>query len=228
MIPLRTIHTQGDLDGACFLYATANAYTALTGRSPSLARWSRALRQIPHTLDFLDPCAGTTRHYEGRPDLLADTLQTLLRELAGDGPAPSFTWHGEVTDVAGLTPLIDRDAVVLFRYTGSVHFGRDLDHWVCGVAEDPADAGRVYAACSTRYADVLQGSPGPYQELHHPRYNRRSNEIVADDHDAHIVIGSVFQIHRPGVEAAPPRQGRIERFEPALGGTGRRVRPEPA
>ena len=63
--PRRTIHTQGDLDGACFLYAIANALTAPTGNSPDLKAWGSCVRELPHAVNFIDGSARGFHQVEG-------------------------------------------------------------------------------------------------------------------------------------------------------------------
>jgi hypothetical protein len=41
------IYSQGELDGACFLYSVANAIRAVSGKAISRADWSRAVERLP-------------------------------------------------------------------------------------------------------------------------------------------------------------------------------------
>src|SRR5687767_7158440 len=153
----RTIYSQGDLDGACFLYSAANAYTALTNRKPDLARWARAIQQVPHPADFLDPTCGTTINYEQDPNLLGDALEMIFRAVAIDGPRIDFTWHPEAAGFGDVAELIDGQSVALFRYSGNTRYARSIDHWVCGVARRRAKLGRpgrLHVACSARLTDA--------------------------------------------------------------------------
>ena len=202
----RTIHSQGDLDGACFLYSAANAYTALTGRSPVLARWARAIQSVPHPADFLDPTCGTTLNYEQDPNLLGHALETIFAAVGKDGPRIDFTWHPEAAGFDDVAELIDSRSVALFRYQGNTRFARNVDHWVCGVsARRPRmeRAGRIYVACSSRLVDAYPESPFLYREREH-RNGRQSNDIVIDDGRAVLVNACVFQLRVAGVSLTMP------------------------
>jgi hypothetical protein len=200
----RSIHSQGDLDGACFLYSAANAYTALTGRSPDLARWARAVQGVPHPADFLDPTCGTTLNYEQDPSLLGDALETICAAVGKEGPRIDFTWHPEAAGLEDVTELVDSRSVALFRYHGNTRYARNMDHWVCGVAVRRPRlerAGRVYVACSSRLVDAYPESPYLYREREH-RNGRRSNDVVIDDGRATLVNGCAFQLRLAKVSVA--------------------------
>ena len=220
----RTIHSQGDLDGACFLYSAANAYTALTGRKPDLVRWARAIRGVPHPEDFLDPTCGTTTNYEDDPNLLGRALEAIFDAVAQtDGPRIDFTWHPEAADFADMAELIDDRSVALIRYDGDTRFARRMDHWVCGVAVRRATTSRplrIYAACSSRWIEAFPESPFPYRERQHPN-GRWSNDVVLDDGRAALVNGCVFQLR-----LAPLRVQVHPRDTTAL--LRRRPRPQPS
>ena len=200
----RTIHSQGDLDGACFLYSAANAYTALTGRSPDLARWARAIQKVPHPADFLDPTCGTTINYEQDPSLLGAALEMIFGAVAKAGPRIDFTWHPEAAGLSDVADVIDGRSVALFRYHGNTRYARNMDHWVCGVAARRprlGRAGRVYVACSSRLIDAFPESPYLYREREH-RNGRRSNDVVILDDRAALVNGCVFQLRLAAPSAA--------------------------
>lgn len=192
----RTIHAQGDLDGACFLYSAANAYSALTGRKPNLARWARAIQNVPHPADFLDPTCGTTLNYEQDPNLLGHALETIFDAVATDGPRIDFTWHPEAAEYTDVAELVDNRSVALFRYMGNTRYARDMDHWVCGVAtrrrtiERPL---RIYVACSSRWIEAYPESRFLYRERQHAT-GRWSNDVVVDDGRSTFVTGCAFQL----------------------------------
>lgn len=73
----RTIYTQGDPDGAWFLYALANAYRALTGSEAKLERFGATVQALDHATDFFH--TGTTDHYEDNPALLLRPATHLIR-----------------------------------------------------------------------------------------------------------------------------------------------------
>ena len=79
----RQIHTQGDFDGACFLYAIANAYTALTKSRPKYKDWDSGIGKIPHPVDFLRGCSGgTTQNYAKESALLGKAVDAMLTEIS--------------------------------------------------------------------------------------------------------------------------------------------------
>ncbi len=193
MRPLRVIHTQGDLDGACFLYAVANAYTALTHQAPSLEGWARGLRQLPHVIDFMDGCVGTTGGYTTEPGLLEPAANRVLEALSGEPGKLRAGLVPSPCDLSSVGRLISPSSVAVFRYDGGAHHARDVDHWVCGVAADPS-ASTVHVACSIRYLDASRVPGQVYEELPHRECARHSNDFLSEAHKFRIVPGSVLHV----------------------------------
>jgi len=193
----RRIHTQGDFDGACFLYAIANAYTALTGRRPELEAWDEGIRAIPHALDFLQGCVGTTQHHEKDADLLCNTVTAMLAAFSGKGASPSVEFCPHVSDLASVAQLVGQRSVVVFNYKGETRHVRAGDHWVCAVAVD-GDPLTVHVACSIRRSDDGRFNDREYVETHHRDADRYSNDCIAEEHMTEIVAGTAFKILAPG------------------------------
>ena len=188
----RTIYTQGDLDGACFLYALANAYRALTGSEAKLERFGACVQALDHATDFF--YTGTTDHYEGDPALLLRAATGLLAAL-DEGGALRVEPCPEVCAREDLAALIGPNAVAVFRYMGSARYAANADHWVCAVAAEGAPP-LLYVACSIRYSDATREGGAAYAERAHAPLGRRSNDEIGCDHSAKIVAGSVLRIAR--------------------------------
>lgn len=194
----RTIYTQGDLDGACFLYALANAYRALTGSEAKLERFGASVQALDHATDFF--YTGTTDHYEANPALLLRSATHLIRALDED-EALTVEARAEVGDREALAALVDEQAVAVFRYKGSARFAANTDHWTCVVASERAPA-RLHVACSIRYSDATREGGERYAEREHAALGRCSNDEIGKEHSAKIVAGSVLRIAR----GRPPLQ----------------------
>ena len=191
--PRRRIHAQGDLDGACFLYALGNAYTALTGQIPEPQRWDRAIGSIKHPVDFLKPCVGTTDHYEKDLRLLEDAAISFLDHLAGTQSAFRVQRDSEADNLEGLASLVDSKSVAVFWHRGATEFVDQGDHWVCAVAAEETPL-VVHVACSIRHGDDGRFNDRRYVERFHESLNRYSNDSVREEHAIRIMQGFVLQI----------------------------------
>ena len=187
--PRRTIHTQGDLDGACFLYAIANAYTAITGEVPTLKEWGTSVRELPHLAELIDPTVGTRASYENAPKLLVQAAEQLLS--GSSDPSVAVEWLPAVRTWEEVADLIDERSVVVLRYRGASRFAKDVDHWVCAVASE-AGPTRLHVACSIRWSDVYRFTEGEYEELE-VSFGRRANDSLGES-SAELVAGSVLVI----------------------------------
>ncbi|MBL6995798.1 hypothetical protein [Desulfobacula sp.] len=79
------IYSQGALDGGCFLYSVANAYTTLLKRRfekfPQLRQnWNKALLNIPFAIDFLLYDIGTDRYNIGEKNYNISTAKGIRKE----------------------------------------------------------------------------------------------------------------------------------------------------
>ena len=196
-MPMRHIFTQGDYDGACFLYALANAYQAVTGRAPSCRAWDAGIRSLMHSSDFLGGCIGTTEHFASGPDALQEAVRIILGSYGGDGPTVDWRAFPEVTDLDGITPLVDAYGVVVFRYQGATAKVSDIDHWVCGVAV-AARPFRLHLACSFRGTQDARTEGKRYRERYIQRYDRYSNNWLSRRHEIKFFPSSVFRVGKAG------------------------------
>ncbi|GGB55159.1 hypothetical protein GCM10011502_30130 [Oceanisphaera marina] len=107
---MRKILSQGDMDGACFLYAVCNAYHALSGRKATAKRWRESLKWIPFANDFISD--GGTWRYDEDVALYEFSISRILRELA-----PDMTFRLEcvpkIKKPSEFAELIDSSSVVL-------------------------------------------------------------------------------------------------------------------
>jgi len=221
----RRIYAQGDLDGACFLYSIINAYVALIGRAPGFEPVCAALAQVAHPGDFLNPSVGTTGKYDRDYPLLQQTIERLLATLGGeppqaqgDGMQPDPTQYSPVQQsptqlprvqrfnvqriegtcsLPALSALLHASSVLILRYQGSSLFAHAMDHWVCAVAHDGAQA-RLHVACSVRHQRACSGSPCGYAETFHPEVGRWSNDQLCPERAHTIVEGEVFRVRVEG------------------------------
>jgi len=190
---MRHIFSQGDYDGACFLYALANAYFAVTGHRPSCGAWDRGIRAVQHAHDFLGGCIGTTEHFSSDPQTIPAAVAIMLTSFNSDGPPVQWRQCATACDVQGIAPFIDRRGVVVFRYQGETAQVEPIDHWVCGVAVGRRPI-RLHLACSYRKSQDDWQPGGRYRERRHPEIGRYSNNWLASHHDCRIVPGSAFRV----------------------------------
>jgi len=189
----RQIYTQGDLDGACFLYAIANAYTALTHRTPELEAWDKGIRAIPHAIDFLQSGVGTTQDYAKDRALIKQTVRTMLAAICGNGSTLRVDACPQVSDLRSVAQLVGEHSVAFLWYQGGTRHVTVGDHWVCAVAVDDRPL-KVYVACSMRRSDDGHLNDREYTEKHHADTNRYSNDSITEEHESEIIPGSVFKI----------------------------------
>jgi len=191
----RHIYGQGDLDGACFLYAVVNAYVALCGKAPQFDAVCAAFAQVDHPGDFLNGIVGTTGQYDGNYALLQDNLERVLSRLGGE------SFHVQrvegPTDAEFLGALIGPQSVAVVRYQGNSALTRDMDHWVCAVAGDPQSGG-TFVACSVRFQKSFCGSECRYAETFHPQSGRWSNDLLHIGGEVKLVEGEVFCVRVAG------------------------------
>jgi hypothetical protein len=168
------IYFQGILDGACFLYAPANAYKALTGKRVTREDWNRAIRCVPDAAAFLGGPGATEMHHDEAQHLMERVLhafQDPREAFAIERLAPT----AELTD---LCQQISKNSVVIFAYRGASEFQDPEAHVVCGVAATHGPPAVLHLACSTafwgRYLKV-----GEYHERHHPHLGRWSNDSIS-------------------------------------------------
>lgn len=197
----RRIYAQGFFDGACFLYAIANSYTALTGTAVTTTLWHRAIRGMPYVTDFLSGTVGTD-HYRGDPAVLRFAIERMLAALGGQS-------HFRIDHTDCATPdeiagLIGRRSVALLCINRTGRGRPFLDHWVCAVGrgEHPAS---LRLACSWKY----QRNHEDYRERLDPEFGRYYNDRLRSE-DAPLVVlpGTVFRISLASARRQRARSSR--------------------
>lgn len=186
----RRINSQGDLDGACFLYSIVNAYVALTGGEAGFGAVCRAFGQVDHPGDFLTGDVGTTGKYAGNHELLQDNLRRILSALGGDRFEVARI-EGRVT-LPDLAAHVSAESVVVIRYMGESTFAQGMDHWVC-VVGCGAD-GQAHIACSIRLNTACTAQSCRYAERRDPVTGRCSNDVLSAEHPHTFVEGEAFRI----------------------------------
>lgn len=180
------VYFQGILDDACFLYAQANVYKALTGKRVTPAHWNRAVSRLPKPAEFLGGTGATQLSYDEAVQHIEATLD------AFSDPGETFI-VGKLSPSAGIADLcgaVASDSVVVFAYGGQTEFQNPKTHIACGVAAHDSPPTALHLACSTafwsRYLRL-----GTYFERHHPQLGRWSNDSIAVDAD--VVIAPNFR-----------------------------------
>lgn len=167
------IYSQGIRDGACLLYATANAYKALTGNKVTRDKWNAAVSHLADPGTFLGGVGATHLEFE---DVVA-VIEGMLGALAEPGEHFILDQLPASADIAELCDAISERSVVLFAYRGKTEFLEVNDHIVCGVAAGD-DAGTLHVACSAalwmRHVDHPH-----YFERRHSQLNRYSNDSIS-------------------------------------------------
>ena len=121
----------------------------------------------------------------------------MLTSFNNSGPSVQRMHLPLVHEISQLAALIDREAVVIFRYQGETAHVAHLDHWVCGLATTTKPC-RLHLACSYRRSQDDGEKGGRYRERYHPGVERYSNNWLDRRHDCHIFAGSVFRIWQDG------------------------------
>lgn len=174
----RHILSQGDLDGACFLYSVVNAYTTLTTREPGnegwdkrfFDRWDRSTGFIPYLSDFFQ-CGRENEHsgtgrYNDDQRLFAYTTERILDQMGTEVEKDRFAVdvRSDANDPASLRDLVHESSVAIVC--------PNYEHWVVAVHFDPNPC-TVSVACSWKYHSF-----DPYQETYHNSSTAYSNDTL--------------------------------------------------
>lgn len=192
---MRHIFSQGDYDGACFLYAVANAYAAVTGQRPPCDAWDQGIRALKHAHDFLGGCIGTTEHFSATPHDIPTAVSIMLKAFNNLGPRVQWAHLPALDTLEQLASYVDERAVVIFHYQGKTAQIDAIDHWVCAVASTMKPLA-LHLACSYRKVDADWHGHRRYRERYHKQVKRYSNNWLGLHHECRIVAGSVFRIWR--------------------------------
>lgn len=169
----RKLFSQGDLDGACFLYALANAVVALTGVELK-SRWPGAIQQVPKPEAFL--------RFDGGTAVFDDDFSTLLP--VAEPFVAALCRDVRVEIVSG----VDRRRLSQIANGDTVLAMCNPDHWFAVVEADETHA---WVACSARLLEC----GARYREFNSPRWKRPSNDTVAIQ-DLAVFRRVVFRLHR--------------------------------
>lgn len=170
------VYFQSNLDSACFLYAPANAYKALTGKRVPRERWNEAISRVPDPAAFLGgPGATQLHHGEARR-----LIESVLDAFSDPGETFVLTQLSASAGIADLGGEVSENSVVVFAYGGRTEFQQPEAHVVCGVAVSDGPPATLHVACSTafwtRYLKF-----GEYSERHDRHLaNRWSNDSIRD------------------------------------------------
>ena len=169
----RFIRSQGDLDGACFLYTVFNCAQTLLEKKLKPTHWARLVDASSSPLSLLG----------GGGTALIDEQDDLLRELT----ASYLSILGCPAKVSLLVDL--RDGLLPQRMDeNSALILDDGAHWYCMVE---ASKDMAYVACSA----VWQENPNKYKELKSPRLQRRYN-LAVDARDMTFFRHRAFLVRR--------------------------------
>ena len=157
--PRRQIYHQGFWDGACFVYAVANAYKALSGARVTRDKWDQVIRRLPDPVRFLTGIGATTLSYEDAVDLVGIMLDAFAEpgeRIGNDQLRPGATTAELVersTRCSSVVHVVDRP-----RCTGESH-----RVW----RRRSADPAALHIACSLILSSHLHD--GRYEEQFHRR-----------------------------------------------------------
>lgn len=175
------IYSQGDLNGACFLFSIANAYKSLANKDITKSAWSKAVNGVFFLEDFMDGKLGTER-YNANPLLFETVVNHMLGEFSDK--VQFEVKHLKSSNLASTKKYITESSVVIFCFRVENEKGNEiLNHWTCGV--DLSDVpSEIQLACSSCAVDPQKGN----------RYHRWYNETRSDKNITEVIEESVFQI----------------------------------
>ena len=160
----RKILTQGELDGACYLYSLSNAYVCLTGKRPTQNNWDKTIDILPFQKDFLKSSVGTENCYKNNIDMKELTANFFKNLSCRSNLSFDVVAHENIDDKESLGMLINDHTVSVFCMF--------QEHWVVGSSYDKKkDILRI--ACSYQ---LLENAP--YIERLDELYNRPYNAIT--------------------------------------------------
>ena len=173
------IYSQGNLDGACFLYSIANAYKALSNKDITKSAWSKAVKGVLFLEDFMDGTLGTERYNDNQmfEDVVINMLNAFSRKIAFE------VKQVKCGNLASIKKLISEKSVAIFCYTVEKNGKEIINHWTCGVGanDDPIE---IQVACSYCNAEPKKVD----------KFNRWYNETRTNNNTTKVIKESVFKI----------------------------------
>lgn len=149
----RRLKSQGDLDGACFLYSIANAVISLND-TVTAENWSSAISSLPKSRSFLRQDVGTLAFHDNGEEL-ERVAKRFLKSLSSN----KFKVALHQGNRRSIERLIDENAVVIVS---------NPEHWFV-VTEVHHDT--VFAACSDTFN--VHGHKHPEEPT--PKFGHLSN-----------------------------------------------------
>lgn len=161
---------QGRLDGACFLYAIANAQRCLTGSQhvevskERQVRWGEMISLL-NANDYLDSTIGTTKS-DDNAKLQEELAYLYISTLDPESNYQVKTIHN-LSDRSRFGNHVTQESVLLLP---------TQEHWYCLVDSQKQSA---YLACSAAWQQPKgKGSEGNEERIS-PRLNRVYNKTMA-------------------------------------------------
>ena len=173
------IYSQGDLNGACFLYSIANAYKALSNKDITKNAWSKAVKGVLFLEDFMDGTLGTERYNDNQmfEDVVINMLNAFSRKIAFE------VKQVKCGNLASIKKLISEKSVAIFCYTVEENEKEIINHWSCGVGFND-NTSEIQLACSS-----CEAEPQKSEKL-----LRWYNETRSNKNTTKVIKESVFQI----------------------------------
>ena len=159
----RFIRGQGDLDGACLLYALFNARQALTRTRLTHDAWKSAIKGLQDANAFLDSTRGSVET-DGDAEAERMLAETFINKLAPEVKLQVRTLKNMKNGSLGkMRP--DQNSVIVCS---------NPQHWFCIVESNDINA---FIACSW----VWQRELNTYSERISPELDRVFNEVLTLD-----------------------------------------------
>lgn len=177
----RKILLQGDMDGACFLYSIANAFTLLTNQKITITQWSKQFEYIPFSGDFLSGNIGT-KNYDDNMSLYEFAIkQAISLAYSSRKVVKKITikLHPKIEKLNEIKQLISNNSVVILNICG--------EHWICAVGVDE-QSNSIQAACSEIPENICS-----YTELKNEN-NKYFNRVYNINDNVYIHKNSVIEL----------------------------------
>jgi hypothetical protein len=184
------VYFQGALDGACFLYAVANAYKALATKKVSTTRWHAAVAHAPDPAGFLGATGATQLGHSEAQRL----MESLLGEFADPWERFSIERLPSNAGVVEFCDSVSERSVVIFGYGGQTEFQNPANHIVWGVAVGTEPLSLLLACSTAFWARFL--TTGQYSERHDAGSRRWSNDSITADAAVRIAPNFRWRITR--------------------------------
>jgi hypothetical protein len=167
----RQLKSQGDFDGACFLYSIANAVISLNG-TVSTGDWSEAISLLPKAKLFLSQDVGTLAFDDD-----GIKLERVAKQFLCSLSSNKFNITLHEGDRRNLDQLIDENTVLIVS---------DPGHWFVVTEVQGND---VFVACS----DTFNEHGCKNSEEYSPKFGHMSN-LRTTLSDLHVFGRMIFRV----------------------------------